>query len=92
VHESVQIRRPVVCSVCASQVKEDQAAKRRQRSYDWVSCCVCDAAVSLRDAPTDADPAQVSVIDQIANARRDRDVTETILEGKIATNDFDVFL
>ena len=81
-----------MCASCNTEVTDAQAQRRKERGFKWISCCVCDANVEIRDVALDPDFTQITTIDEIANARRDRDVVGTILDGKVATNDFDVFL
>ena len=88
-------RRVFVCPVCDTPISDKQAQLRRDRNFDWIRCPVCDTRISLRDREERLDmvpDSAVHQIDEAANRGRDRDVAVYTLEGKMATNDFDVFL
>lgn len=91
---SVLIIRPLICHSCQTPVTELQLKRRREAGFSFIKCSVCDARVIL---PIEID-GQSSNIDQIdniekeADSARDRETARSILEGKIATKDFDVFL
>ncbi len=94
--ESIKRRRIFVCSGCGEPLTDRQARRRRERGFDWLGCPVCEARVSLLDReerlvvtpPYDLLPA----MDRAADAGRERDAATAILQGKIETGDFDVFL
>ncbi|MBD1866147.1 toll/interleukin-1 receptor domain-containing protein [Cyanobacteria bacterium FACHB-471] len=70
---------------------------RRERGLDWITCGVCDTRISLIDQGrteqvTEAEAAILIEIDKSADLQRDRDTATSLLQGKIATQDFDVFL
>jgi hypothetical protein len=88
-------RRIFVCHECGASVTDRQAQMRLERGFHFIRCNVCDTQISLLDreerlaaAPVSA----VSVMDRHADAGRDRDAAATVLAGKRATNDYDVFI
>jgi hypothetical protein len=94
--ETIRRRRIFVCPECATPVTELQADRRRRRGLDWIACGVCDdVRISLLDREERLAAARVSKLpemDRAADAQRDRETAASILQGKIATDDFDVFL
>jgi WD40 repeat protein len=82
------------CSACGTPVSELQAAKRyRDTGLDWISCNVCDTRVSLiPETQYAAVTSAVPQIDIAADAGRELGAAASVIQGKIATNDFDVFL
>jgi hypothetical protein len=69
--------------------------RRREAGYDWIRCGVCETQVSILDREEHLTPIRESVVqemDRSADAQRDLSTVASILQGKIATGDFDVFL
>jgi DNA-directed RNA polymerase subunit RPC12/RpoP len=92
---SIKRRRIFVCLGCETPVSELQAKRRREREYRWIECNVCGERVSLLDDKERLPavrPSVLSEMDQAADAMRARETAALTLEGKIETNDFDVFL
>jgi GTPase SAR1 family protein len=88
-------RRIFACVECRTPVAELVATRRRERGFDWLACPVCGARVSLRDREErlmTSTGSMVSEMDVKADSRRAAETAVSILEGKIATEDFDVFL
>lgn len=93
--ESIHRRRVFVCPTCATPVTEKQVVGRRERQFSWIACNVCETRISLLDRNERLESARSSLVSRInsyADQQRDRSVATSTLEGKIATNDFDVFL
>jgi GTPase SAR1 family protein len=93
--ETVTRRRIHVCPECNGIITDEQAAERRSRGFDWARCPGCDTKISLTEGPERVAEATAEVVRQMdaaADAERDRAVAMSKLEGKIKTNDFDVFL
>lgn len=88
---TIERRRIFVCPECGEPITDSQAQKRQSRGFDWIRCNVCDTKVSLKEGIITA-PATTSEIDRTADALRDQDTAASILQGKIATGDYDVFL
>jgi small GTP-binding protein len=73
----------------------DGAAKRAQikKSDRALNCNVCDSRIPLRDRhPTAPETLSIPEMDHAADMRREREAATSVLQGKIATSDFDVFL
>ncbi|MCP4688408.1 MAG: hypothetical protein GY859_10175, partial [Desulfobacterales bacterium] len=93
--ETISRRRIFVCPGCDTPISDMAAVKRRERGFDWISCNVCDTRISLLDreerlkAPG---PSLVPEMDRAADERRALETAASMLQGKIETNDFDVFL
>jgi GTPase SAR1 family protein len=80
---------------CREAISTSQAARRRERGFDFIRCPVCDTRISLLDREERLRMAPVSLVpemDRAADAARDRAANVAVVEGKIATVDFDVFL
>jgi GTPase SAR1 family protein len=93
--ESILRRRIFVCPECATPVTDLQAQRRRERGFDWIECNVCGERVSLLDQEERMAVIPRSIVfemDRNADAQRERETAATILQGKIATDDFDVFI
>ena len=92
---TVRRQRVFACSACSTPVTNLQASRRRERGFDWIVCSVCGERISLLDYEDRLRAVSVSKMaemDRTADAKRNRDTSASILQGKIATNDFDVFL
>jgi small GTP-binding protein len=94
--ESVGRHRVFVCPSpsCRTPVTDLQAERRRALGFDWITCNVCDTKISLldREERLPARSSKVQDMDRAADAQRERETAASILQGKIATGDFDVFL
>jgi small GTP-binding protein len=92
--ETVQRRRVFVCPDCATPVADLQAKRRRERGHDWIACNVCETRISIldREERLPARSSRVPDMERAADLQRERETAASILQGKIATNDFDVFL
>jgi hypothetical protein len=93
--ETISERRFVVCSGCGEVIPKRQIALRIERGHTWIRCGVCDTQISLveqREEVSQTVPSHVPEMDNAAKAGRDSDTRYSILQGKRATDDFDVFL
>ncbi|HWT03542.1 MAG TPA: TIR domain-containing protein [Pyrinomonadaceae bacterium] len=95
--ETVHRRRVFMCRECGTPVGDLAAKRRRERGFDWIACNVCDppTRISLLDREERLASVPRSAIlemDRAADAQRERAAAASVLEGKIATGDFDVFL
>jgi hypothetical protein len=94
------IRRHVIFACpnpeCRTPVTEVVAIRRKQRGFKWIECPVCGARVAISDEREEGTlQLPLSIIQQMektADARRELERATSILNGKIATNDYDVFL
>ncbi len=92
---SIHRRRIFVCPECGTPVTDRQAQLRRERGFDWLRCNVCETRISLLDREerlVAVPPSAVPAMDRAADAGRERDAAASVLQGKIETGDFDVFL
>lgn len=67
----------------------------RERSYTSINCPVCGTEVSLLDREgllTALRPSIMLEMDRAADSEREHETAVSILQGKIVTGDFDVFL
>jgi hypothetical protein len=95
VADTVTRRRIFVCDECHTPVAQIVASRRRGRGFDWLDCPVCGARLSLLDREERLSSVPKSIVgemDGMADSRRAVQTTVSILEGKIATDDFDVCL
>ncbi|RCJ42404.1 hypothetical protein A6770_34880 [Nostoc minutum NIES-26] len=93
--ETIHRRRIFVCPACDTPVTEFQAKRRRERGFDRINCSVCGSPVSLVDGEERLKAIRKEIITQIDKAADIQWKIETaisIYKGKVATNDFDVFL
>ena len=92
---SVPRRRQFICPQCGEVFSAEQVSKRRARGFETLRCTVCDTEVSLLDGVQrlDSQPvSQVKKMEQAADTQRNRQSAISVIEGKRATEDFDVFL
>ncbi len=93
--ETINRRRIFSCPECEEEITASQARRRRELGHDSTKCPVCEAEVSLLDGEERlrvTAPSLLHIMDKSADARRDRETAASIIEGKKATGDFDVFL
>jgi hypothetical protein len=87
----------VVCSDCGPVITEDAVKKVRDRDKNYVVCPVCETRIPLKlEAPKTARQsflrqAMVTRVDREANTQRERQMARSIIQGKHATGDFDIF-
>ena len=92
---TIQRRRIFVCPDCGTSLNDLMVTRRRERGFNWVNCPICDRKVWLLDREerlTRTPDSLVSEMDRAADIQRDRSAAASVLQGKIATGDFDVFL
>ena len=91
---TVQRRRSFVCPNCGEMLNEARISKRRERGFISIPCDNCNTEVSLLDGTErlSKSATRVEEMEQTADNQRDRESAALILQGKIATQDFDVFL
>ena len=93
--ESIHRRRIFVCSGCGFVITNQLVRLRAERGFNWVDCPVCQRHISLLDREERlavVPLATVLEMDRAADAERERETKASVLQGKIATNDFDVFI
>ncbi|MFL5624455.1 MAG: TIR domain-containing protein [Ktedonobacteraceae bacterium] len=93
--ETIRRRRLFICPICETPLDDLAVTRRRQRGFNTMICGVCETRVSLLDREerfVEASPSLVLEMDREADMQRDNSMVTSILQGKIATDDFDVFL
>jgi hypothetical protein len=83
-----------MCSGCEFIIPDQLVKLRAKRGSDWIRCPVCDEYISFHEPAERLGviPETVPKMDQTADKQRNRDMALAVLQGKIATGDFDVFL
>jgi class 3 adenylate cyclase/GTPase SAR1 family protein len=79
-----------VCPACATAVSRSQNENRRARGFDWISCNVCDARISLlqRAVETNVVGPAVSKMDDAADEQISADAGIISASGEISTKEF----
>jgi hypothetical protein len=80
---------------CGEALTEGQVRKRRALGHDTIGCPVCEQPVSLSDWLEGRRELVDSLVPEMharADREREREANVAVLEGKRATDDFDVFL
>ncbi|KST67491.1 WD40 domain-containing protein [Mastigocoleus testarum] len=95
--QTVLRRRIFVCDKCNTPVSELLVRRRRERMYQWITCGVCDSRVWLFDREErlkaiKLESSFIPEMDKAADTKRNEERATTIIQGKIETQDFDVFL
>lgn len=88
--QSVVRRKVFSCHRCNTPLTDLQVERRRERGFLSISCSVCDAEVSLIDKDTEISQKHFSKLtnmDRSADARRDKEVEATMLQGESAIQD-----
>jgi len=88
------IRRQIrACSNCEFILSEDLIERRLKLGATTIRCPACEEAIiPLAEEPQALPEAAVAEMNRSADDRRDRNVAEARLRGKIETRDYDVFL
>lgn len=91
---SIRRERVFVCPECSTTVSSEQAKRRKERGHDTIICNVCEEPISLLDrhARLGSVSSKIEEIDRSADQAREEEAASTVLRGKTATNDFDVFM
>jgi small GTP-binding protein len=92
---SVRRRRIIMCPDCLTPVSDVAAQRRRERGFDWLNCNVCDKRLSLLEGDAqllEGRTQKLAEMEQAADAQRERALAASLLQGKAAINQFDVFL
>ena len=88
---TVQRQRVIKCESCGFVVTDQLIRLRLERRFNWLNCPVCEAHILLEKYP-EVNLGTIPDVDRTANIGREQDLAASILQGKMATNDFDVFL
>ncbi|MFL5625894.1 MAG: TIR domain-containing protein, partial [Ktedonobacteraceae bacterium] len=93
--ESIKRQRIFVCPNCGFVVSDQLLELRLQHGFNWLQCPNCDTRIALSDEQELIKTSHHSVVqamDRAADVLRDRQASSAVLQGKIETADFDVFL
>jgi hypothetical protein len=93
--ESIHLQRIFVCSKCGATFTDEQVTQRQKLGFTWIRCSVCDTQTQLLDLEelfTERSQSIVSAMDNAADLQREHEVLASVLQGKKAVDDFDVFL
>ena len=95
--QTLKRRRNFFCDTCGTPITEDAVQKRIARGYNWIGCNVCDDATSKislldKERRIGMSSSLIQVLDHTADRQRDQETIKSSLEGKRASNSFDVFL
>lgn len=93
--DSIHRERIFLCPDCTTPFTSIQVLRRREHGFKWIKCSVCETIVSLLDREERLTKVQISVVtemDRAADIQREREAAASVLQGKIETDDFDVFL
>jgi WD40 repeat protein len=81
------------CPNCEFVLPEDLIQRRLKLGATTIRCPACEEAIiPLAEEPIALPEAAVSEMNRSADERRDRNVAEARLRGKMETKDYDVFL
>ena len=84
------------CNTCSEDIPERQVNLRRHRGASTLTCPVCETVLFLPiphgAARLSSTAFAIQKMDDAADSQREQDVAASILQGKVATHDFDVFL
>ncbi|MGZ3623588.1 MAG: TIR domain-containing protein [Ktedonobacteraceae bacterium] len=94
--ESIQRKRIFACSECGFIVPEQLVQIRSKKGLNWINCPGCEGQkiwlLDREERLTLAHESRFSEMDRAADTQRDQGAAKSTLQGKIETNDFDVFL
>jgi GTPase SAR1 family protein len=90
--ETVSVREVVTCIECGCELTEAQVRAARGRGKQTVVCVVCDADISLEATPREDTVAEISAMTTSAADATRKATAKSRLRGKVAVQEFDVFL
>lgn len=96
--ETVRKIRLYVCSRCGEPVPRRYAEGTKNRQKMWITCGVCGGEVKLLEDQGQSDSeatllySQVDNMNELADAQRQSNSYAMTLQGKIKSQDYDVFL
>jgi TIR domain len=93
--DGFSVHHVLACSTCHEVISEKTIRRRKERNFDWLPCPVCESRISFVEQgpqPLVSPSPRTNEMDQVADIQRERETAQSILQGKIATSDFDVFL
>ena len=84
-----------ICSNCGTPISEIVTQRVKEHGKTEINCQVCDTPISLVEREERLSPAAEAAVvkmERQADTGRDRAAAVSVIEGKRATNDYDVFL
>ena len=93
--DGFNVHHVLACSTCHEVISENTIRRRKERNFDWLPCPVCKSRISFAEQvpqPPISPSPRTNEMDQVADIQRERETAQSILQGKIVTGDFDVFL
>ncbi len=93
--DTITRRRIFTCEGCRTPILDRVAQWLRERGQTSVNCQVCERPVSLLDREERllaARASAVAAMDRAADSARDQAAAVSVIEGKLKTGDYDVFL
>ena len=96
--EYLSKRKVYICHECCTEFSERQIQKRKNSGFIEINCPVCDIRTSLIDNALLSEQEQSELklqalrIDALAKSKAEETTADTILKGKKATEDYDVFI
>ena len=95
VPSTIKRRRIFVCPECQTPITTKQIEERLKRGKKQIQCNVCERMIPLVDHEERIALAVRSGIvemDKVADKQLQSEIVQSILQGKIASGDFDVFI
>lgn len=89
---AIERARIVICPTCGTEIGERQVAQRLARGFMFLSCPVCETVINLEEESDTANEVVASQAEWLAELGREESEAEAILRGKLAANDFDVYI
>jgi uncharacterized protein YbaR (Trm112 family) len=92
---TVQAQRILVCPICENDISNKTIKKRLERGFNWLICPVCEHRISLVEGKEGLTVFISSLVEEMGNNadnQCEREANASVLQGKIATDSFDVFL
>jgi WD40 repeat protein len=92
--ETLTKRRIKVCPKCKESITDKQVQSRLSSGKKFINCPVCDTQISLLGTSElgRIDQSKLLIMESEANQQREYETSKSIIQGKRATNDYDVFL
>lgn len=83
------------CDKCGDPIPSNSIRKRIEKSINWISCPTCDNKLDLLlpdKGKSIREANKVLIMDNAADKMIENAAAVSIIDGKIATSDYDVFL
>ena len=95
IHNSVRRQDVIRCSKCDTEYTEQQVARRRERGFKSIKCLVCSSKISIGTVSPSSIvgvKSSIPIMEAAADHGRKTDAAVSVIEGKVATRDFDIFM